>query len=115
MADITKRSGKHGTSYRVRYICKSRKCGFASKTFKTLKQARAFQESGNARSEENGDLEKSISTMTQATDLWLDICEKEGRDGKDPVTPYTLKEYRRRAARINEYEWPDKPIWISRH
>lgn len=37
---------------------------------------------------------------------WLEVCEKEGRDGRDPVTPYTLKIYEYRAKIINAYDWP---------
>jgi len=70
----------------------------------------AFLEGGETKPKVDDGLDTSISTMTQAANLWLDICEKEGRDGKDPITPYTLKEYRRRAKKINEYIWPDKPI-----
>jgi integrase len=36
---------------------------------------------------------------------WLDVCEKEGRDGKDPVTDYTLKNYEWRRDHIVKYRW----------
>jgi integrase len=47
--------------------------------------------------------------MDNAIGKWLDICEKIGRDGRETVEPETLKEYRRRAVVMREYEWP-KPL-----
>lgn len=104
MSDITKRVGKKRTTYRVRYPCPSTKSGYASKTFDTQKEARHFIESGAAKANRLS-LNTAITTMSQAADKWLQICEKEGRKGKDPVTPYTLEEYARRARVIRSYPW----------
>lgn len=48
MTDIRKRIGKKGATYQVRYSSKSTKTGYAYKTFDTIKEARAFLESGDA-------------------------------------------------------------------
>ncbi len=73
-----------------------------------MKEARAFLESGNANST-NGPLDSSIRTVPQAVDRWLDVCIREGRDGRDPVTPYTHKLYSYRADIMKEYSW-EKPL-----
>jgi len=104
MADIRRRKGKKGTTYQVRYPSKSTKSGYAFKTFETLKEAREFVESGKMR-ERAGSLENARTTVPEAIDQWLDICEKEGREGRDPVTKYTLKNYRHRAEIMKAYEW----------
>jgi integrase len=106
MADIRKREGKKGTTYQVRYPNPSVKSGYSFATFKTMKEARAFTENSTEwRRASNS----SISTVTEAVDCWLDICEKEGTDGNEPVTVYTLKTYRARAERMKSYTW-DKSL-----
>lgn len=105
MSDIRKRTGSKGTTYQFRYPSKATKSGYAYKTFSTMKQARAFLESGKARSAAAA-REPSIRTMREAVDEWLRICEKEGLDGREQVTLYTLKNYRYRAGFITTYEWP---------
>ena len=49
MADIRKRTGKKGTTYQVRYASKTAKGGYDYATFDTLKEARAFLESGETK------------------------------------------------------------------
>jgi integrase len=41
----------------------------------------------------------------QGVKKWLNICEKEGRNGREPVTRYTLDNYEYRAAIIEGYAW----------
>lgn len=108
MADIRKRKGKKGTTYQVRYPSRSTKSGYAFRTFDTLKEARAFRDEqrGSALA---GPVDCSIRTVHQAIERWLDICLKEGRDGRDPVTSYTHKTYERRGEIMKEYGW-DKPL-----
>lgn len=108
MADIRKRTGAKGTTYQVRHPSKATKSGYAYATFNTLKEARAFVESGKAQSA--GRATKSeIRTVREAADLWLNICEKTGRNGREPVEPTTLMEYRRRCKVMQEFEW-DKEL-----
>ena len=38
--------------------------------------------------------------------MWLRICEKEGLNGREPVTTYTYENYEYRAGFIKAYEWP---------
>jgi integrase len=104
MSDIRRRKGKKGTTYQVRYPSKGSTSGYAYKAFDTLKEARAFLESGNAR--QSGRASASdIRTVAQATDLWLMACEKEGLNGREPVTDYTLQNYGYRAEFIKAYGW----------
>ena len=108
MADIRKRNGKKGTSYQVRYASKASKTGYAFKTFQTLKEARHFIESGKSQQDQYI-TDKSINSIHQAVQKWLDICEKEGTDGNDPVTLYTLKNYQYFSKYMRAYPW-SKPI-----
>lgn len=104
MADIRKRNGKNGIIYQVRYSTKSAKSGYAYKSFKTRKEALAFRENAGARAD-SAPRRADIRTVAQGVQKWLDICEKEGRNGREPVTKYTLANYEYRAAIINVYEW----------
>lgn len=103
MADIRKREGKKGATYQVRYPDTTKKTGYAFATFKTMKEARAFSENSTAW---NSNSSNDSMTVADAVDMWLDICEKVGRDGRETVEPQTLVEYKRRASIIKEYHWP---------
>jgi integrase len=108
MADIRKRTGAKGTTYQVRYPSNTTKSGYTYATFNTLKEARAFLESGSLRKRghaRSGD----VGTVVEATDMWLRICEKEGLNGREPVTNYTYGNYEYRAGFIKAYDWP-KPL-----
>lgn len=104
MADIRKRKGAKGTTYQVRYPSKKVKSGYAYATFETLKEARAFSENlGSLKESPDG----ASMPVADAVDLWLRICEKIGRDGREKVELETYKEYQRRANVMKEYEWPE--------
>lgn len=105
MADIRKRTGSKGTTYQVRYPNKASETGYAYKTFLTMKEAREFRENSLARSK-SVPLSSEIRTIAQGLRKWLEVCEKEGRNGRDPVTAGTLENYQYRAAIINAYAWP---------
>ncbi len=108
MADIRKRNGSKGITYQVRYPSKAAKSGYAYKSFETLKEARDFREDSAAR-RKNGPLSTEIRTVEQGLQKWLDVCEKEGRNGRDPVTAGTLQNYEYRADIIRAYDWT-KPL-----
>jgi len=72
-----------------------------------MKAAREFVESGKARS--SSIVTPSNLSVADGVQTWLDVCEKEGRGGREPVTKYTLKTYRYRAEIIKQYDWP-KPL-----
>jgi integrase len=108
MSDIRKRVGKKGTTYQVRYPDKTSKSGHSYATFKTLKAARAFVESDKPTSDTTPH-HPTIETVPQATELWLNICEKEGLNGREPVSNCTLTNYAYRATFIKAYAWP-KPL-----
>jgi integrase len=104
MADIRKRNGSKGVTYQVRYPSKASKSGYAYKTFLTLKEAREFRESGETK--KTGPTRGGgIVTVADGVEKWLEVCENEGRDGRDPVTDFTLKGYKYRARIINSYAW----------
>ncbi len=73
-----------------------------------MKEARAFRDAERGR-RYIGPLDPAIQAMDDAVDAWINICEREGRDGRDPVTGYTLKGYLRRAEIMKSYPW-DKSI-----
>lgn len=104
MSDIRKRTGKNGTTYQVRYASTAAKSGYAYATFATRKEAVAFLESGKLLIR-SGNAHPEITTMRQAAEWWLKICEKEGLNGREPVTLYTLKNYEYRTRFIVAYEW----------
>lgn len=107
MSDIRKRTGRKGTTYQVRYPSAATKAGYANKTFDTMKEARAWLESGGALSAGRSpvpDIDVKLGIQ-----IWLDACEKEGRGGRSPVTAYTLKTYRYRAGIVLQYPW-SKPL-----
>lgn len=107
MSDIRKRTGKKGTTYQVRYPSSAAKSGYGYKSFNTMKEARGFLEGGSAR--QLGQMSTARIEVAEGLRIWLDACEKEGRNGRSPVTPYTLKTYRYRADIIESYDWK-KPL-----
>lgn len=106
MADIRKRTGKKGTTYQVRYADPASNTGYSYETFETRKEALAFRESGDMRKKGRG---AEIRTVAQGLQKWLDVCEKEGRNGRDPITKDTLKNYQWRRDCILKYDW-QKPL-----
>ena len=104
MADIRKRNGHKGITYQVRYPNKAAKSGYAYETFATLKEAREFRENSAARLR-SGPLSTEIRTVEQGLRKWLDVCEKEGCNGREPITKGTLQNYEYRVAIINAYNW----------
>lgn len=108
MSDIRKRTGRKGTTYQVRYPNRATTSGYAYKTFDTLKDARAFREDATARNRATP-LSGEIQTVDRAIQKWLDICEFEGRDGKDPVSRATFEVYESRAAIMQAFTW-DKAL-----
>lgn len=107
MSDIRKRVGKKGTTYQVRYPSKTAKSGYAFRSFPTRKEAVAFIESGETTNATPARCD--IQTVADATERWLQICEKEGLNGREPVTRYTQQNYEYRAEFIKTYEW-GKPL-----
>ena len=104
MSDIRKRIGEKGTTYQVRYARPGTKTGYAFKTFDTMKAARAWLESGVVQ-RRNTPVHEGPRTVEAATDLWLRICEKEGLNGREPVSLYTCENYQYRAGFIKAYAW----------
>lgn len=108
MADIRKRTGKNGVRYQVRYPSKASPTGYAYASFLTIKEARTFREDAAAR-ERSRCVASGITSIAEGVAKWLDVCEKEGRDGRDPVTSATLRDYKYRAEFIKRYPWA-KPL-----
>lgn len=103
MSDIRKRTGAKGTTYQVRYAAPGTKTGYAYKTFETAKEARAFRENAAARAGERAG--GGVRSVADAVEIWLKVCEKEGRDGRAPVSTSTHKQYRYIADIIEAYPW----------
>ncbi len=104
MADIRKRNGSKGITYQVRYPSKASKTGYAYETFATLKEARDFRENSAARLRQ-GPLSTEIRSVRQGLQKWLDVCEQEGCNGREPITKGTLQNYEYRVGIINAYNW----------
>ena len=99
MADIRKRKGARGDTYKVLY---SKPDGsYAFKTFSRRKEAQEYIEGLSTHKHLNTD----VSAVSRAVDVWLDVCQKEGRDGRAPVSPAVLKLYKHRARIIKAYNW----------
>ncbi len=47
-----------------------------------------------------------IKTVADAAEKWLRVCEKEGLNGREPVSKYTYYNYEYRISFIKAYEWP---------
>ncbi|WP_052341661.1 tyrosine-type recombinase/integrase [Salinarimonas rosea] len=71
-----------------------------------MKAARAFVESGKAAEAGTSPAAPKGMSVPEATDMWLRICEKEGLNGREPVSSYTLENYAYRAQFIKTYPWP---------
>lgn len=108
MSDIRVRQGKKGKTYQVRYSTAKTKSGYAYATFSTLKEAKDYRDNSYSL-KHAGPVDRSIRTVDQGVLKWLEVCEKEGRDGRDAVTAGTLRDYEYRAAIMKEYEWA-KPL-----
>lgn len=101
MSDIRKRTGRKGTTYQVRYTTPD---GYAYKTFTTMKEARDYRENAAERLKHIR-LSSEIRTVRQGLQKWLDVCEKEGCNGREPITTGTLQNYEYRVGIINAYNW----------
>lgn len=107
MSNIRKRTGKNGVTYQVRYPNRSEKSGYAYKAFSSLKEARHYLQ--HQLPKHTSARHAEIRSIEQAVQKWLDTCEHEGRQGKDPVSPSTLENYKYRAEIIRAYSW-DKEL-----
>src|SRR5689334_12292485 len=101
MSDIRKRTGRKGTTYQVRYTTPN---GYAYKTFDTMKEARDYRENAAQRLKHIR-LSADIRTVGQGLQKWLDVCEQEGCNGREPITKGTLQNYEYRVSIINSYDW----------
>lgn len=100
MSDIRKRTGPTGTTYQVRFQNPDSITGYSYRSFVTAKEARAFLESPKEVTVRSGGM--SVET---AVDTWLNVCEKEGRDGRPPVSTATHRYYTYIASIMKAYPW----------
>lgn len=97
MAFIQKLKGKKGPIYKVHYtepLTGRRRC----KNFDRRKDADAFRESPKVTAK----TQSASHTVSDLIDHWLNVCEKKGRNGREPVAKATLRQYRRHAKIISE-------------
>lgn len=106
MADVRRRKNSDGSiGYQVRFIDKSKKSGFGYRSFEKAKDATQFKAAMELE-ERSFSPSHDVTNVTQAVELWLKICEKQGTSKRDePVTPYTLQQYRYRGSIITRYAW----------
>lgn len=102
MSDIRKRTGKKGTSYQVRYADSSSSTGYSYATFRTLKEAKAYSHDSQSWVQKSSAENMDVS---EAVDMWLEICQTEGREGRDPVSAATYKYYSYIADIMKAYPW----------
>ena len=105
MADIRKRTGSKGITYQVRYPNKAAETGYAYETFATTERGARLPRELRPRVYEAARLSTEIRTVEQGLRKWLDVCEKEGCNGREPITKGTLQNYEYRVAIINAYNW----------
>lgn len=106
MADIRKRKGAKGIQYQVRFTSGDGNSGYTYRSFDSLREAKRFIESGAIQ---KSSAKGSDIAVEAAVEQWLQICEREGLNGREPVTAYTLENYKYRAGFVTAYRWP-KPI-----
>lgn len=97
MAFIQKLKGKKGPIYKVHYtepMTGRRRC----RNFDRRKDADAFRESPK----ETAKNQSASHTVSDLIAHWLNVCEKKGRNGREPVAKATLRQYRRHAEMISE-------------
>jgi len=110
MADIRKRKNtRGGIIYQVRFIDQSKKTGFGYKSFDTSKKAIQFKAQKDLSDNDQSVEITSNLSVPDAITMWINICERIGRDGREPVEAMTLVEYVRRAKVMKEYSW-QKPV-----
>ena len=93
-----------GTTYQVRYASDAADGGYVYKTFTTRKAAREFLDKGLPEERHHVDAKPELS-VRDAIQKWLDVCEYEGREGKDPVAEKTVVNYEWRADIMKRYPW----------
>lgn len=90
MADIRKREGEKGTTWQLRFNDPN-SGEVRYKTFKRRKDADAFL---TKLPQSDYVHDSDTVTVGEATDRWLDVCERIGRKGREPVEHSTLKQYK---------------------
>ena len=98
MAFITEHNGTRGRSYKVHYVepVTGRR---RSKAFPRKKDAIFFRD--NVPKSEYLHSRDTV-TIEEAANKWLEVCEKIGRKGREPVEKSTIKPYRLHANYIVE-------------
>ncbi len=102
MSDIRKRTGKKGVTYQVRYADGTSSTGYSYASFRTLKEAKAYLHDSQNWVQKSAAKDMAVS---EAVDMWLDVCQTEGREGRDPVSPATYKYYSYIADIMKSYPW----------
>lgn len=102
MPDIRKRTGKKGVSYQVRYADSTSSTGFSYASFRTLKEAKSYLHDSQSWVSKSASKDMAVP---EAVDMWLDVCQTEGREGRDPVSPATYKYYSYIGDIMKSYPW----------
>lgn len=98
MAFIQTLEGKKGPIYKVHYkepLTGKRRC----KSFTRMKAAQNFRDN---IPKDDFLHDSDTVAVSEAADKWLEVCEKIGRKGREPVEKSTLKPYQLHAGYIKE-------------
>lgn len=106
MADKRRRVNSRGEiTCQIRFVDKSKTSGFGYKSFKRAKDADLFKAAKELEETRAHQSRLPSISVPDAIEKWRNICEKVGRDGREPVEQMTLVEYECRARVMNQYVW----------
>jgi integrase len=114
MASIQERQTKNGTVYQVKWRSSLKGGRYSYKSFGGKTAAKEFcawaeLEEGKLRKDPRlvGAVDRQTVDLSigDAMDEWLDICEKEGLSGREPLTDYSVENYKYRAKFVKAYNW----------
>lgn len=110
MASIEKRKNKTKNSYRVRYWAGRRneqgnRLYDYSEWMDKRRDAQHFLENLSRKKNKTS----TLLSINDVLDVWLRVCEKEGRDGRNTIRYGTLKNYRSITNVARNYNWNKLP------
>jgi integrase len=98
--------GKEGVGYRVTY--KDASGTDRTKQFPKKREAEAFAKDQVPLIQKRMALPTKSPVISDAADFWLDICERVGRRGNQPVVAHTLRAYK---SQVDHHIKPEFGSW----
>jgi integrase len=105
MASIRKRTWKSGGQLKTAWIADyfDQAGRRHIKTFKTRKEADGFMVKARHQVSQGTHVaDRATVSVSEAVDTWLEVCEKVGRRGREPVEPHTLRVYKTHGRHIKD-------------